>query len=122
MLTGYEWTLRAIVLRYRMPALIVTVLISVALVYLFKEIPKGFIPSQDQNYFRIFTMVEDKTSFRDMAHRQSILEDIMLKSPDMKDATTVSLMGRSVKTRDLSLSACRPLVSGTIPWTISSPA
>ncbi|MDD5170220.1 MAG: efflux RND transporter permease subunit, partial [Syntrophales bacterium] len=92
-LTGYERTLRAIVLHYRLPALIVTILISIVLVHLFKEIPKGFIPNQDQNFFRIFTQVEDKTSFQDMARRQGVLDNILLKSPYMKDTSTVSLVG-----------------------------
>ena len=92
-LAAYERSLRAVVLSYRLPALIVTILIMVALVQLFKTIPKGFIPGQDQNYFRIFTQVEDKTSFQDMLHRQNMLDDILLKSPDIRNTATVSLVG-----------------------------
>jgi len=92
-LAAYERSLRAVVLSYRLPALIVTILIMVALVQLFKTIPKGFIPGQDQNYFRIFTQIEDKTSFQDMLHRQNMLDDILLRSPDIRNTATVSLVG-----------------------------
>jgi HAE1 family hydrophobic/amphiphilic exporter-1 len=92
-LAAYERSLRAVVLSYRLPALIVTLLIMVALVQLFKTIPKGFIPGQDQNYFRIFTQIEDKTSFQDMLHRQNMLDDILLRSPDIRNTATVSLVG-----------------------------
>jgi len=83
------------VLRHRMMALVVTLLITLAMVRLFIFIPKGFIPTQDQNFFRIFTILHDRASFADMARHQETFNEELLKNPDCRAAQAVSIAGFS---------------------------
>ncbi len=83
------------VLRHRMMTLAVTVLITLAMVRLFIVIPKGFIPTQDQNFFRIFSILHDRASFADMARHQEAMNEELLKNPDCREAQVVSIAGFS---------------------------
>jgi len=83
------------VLRHRLMTLVVTLLITLAMVHLFISIPKGFIPTQDQNFFRIFTLLHDRASFADMARHQEALNEELLKNHDCREAQVVSIAGFS---------------------------
>jgi HAE1 family hydrophobic/amphiphilic exporter-1 len=88
----YGWTL-GLAMKGRLAVVIFTVVIAVATVRLFERIPKGFIPTQDQNYFRIFSQISDKSSFEDMVRHQQALNDVLLKDPDCGQARCVSVAG-----------------------------
>jgi HAE1 family hydrophobic/amphiphilic exporter-1 len=65
MLWLYEKTLR-FTLRFRPVTLAVSMLVIVATVYLFMRIPKGFIPSEDNDTLSVTVEAEQGTSPRDM--------------------------------------------------------
>ncbi len=62
-------------------------------VLLFRDLPKGFIPTQDQAFFRIFSQVDDRTSFADMVRYQERLNAVLLADPDARTANVASTVG-----------------------------
>ncbi len=69
--------------------LVLTVAVVVSMVYLFDRIPKGFIPNQDQNFFRVFSQADDRTSYEEMFRIQDALDEIIMDDP----AVAASKMG-----------------------------
>jgi HAE1 family hydrophobic/amphiphilic exporter-1 len=51
--------------------------------FLFIYIPKGFLPSQDQNFLMAFTQAADRISFDDMVKHQEVANKIMQQEPDV---------------------------------------
>ena len=96
------------VLRHRLLTMFVTLLITLSMVKLFTQIPKGFIPTQDQNFFRIFSLLDDQSSFADMARHQDALNEVLLKNPDCRDAGMVSLAGFSAENNGLTFVSLKP--------------
>jgi hydrophobic/amphiphilic exporter-1 (mainly G- bacteria), HAE1 family len=92
MLASYRSSL-ALALRHRAAVLAFTVVVSVASVLLYRSLPKGFIPNQDQGFFRIFSQVEDKTSFTDMLRHQEALDRVVISDPDCGKAFVGSIVG-----------------------------
>lgn len=82
MLSFYDRTLST-VLRYRLTAMIFTAFVMVATVYLFTVAPKGFIPSEDRNFFVCYTMAADNISYKNMAAHQEELNKIFIKDNDV---------------------------------------
>jgi len=97
-----------LVLRHRRLTMVVTLLITLAMVKLFTQIPKGFIPTQDQNFFRIFSLLDDPSSFADMARHQDALNGVLLKNPDCREAAAVSLAGFSADNNSLTFVSLKP--------------
>ena len=97
-----------LVLRHRRLTMVVTLLITLAMVKLFTQIPKGFIPTQDQNFFRIFSLLDDPASFADMARHQDALNGVLLKNPDCREAAAVSLAGFSADNNSLTFVSLKP--------------
>ena len=89
---AYERSLRW-TMNYRGAALLLTAVITVAMVFIFRALPKGFIPTQDQYFFRVFAQVDDKTSFSDMVAHQRIIDGILLNEPDLSGAKFCSIVG-----------------------------
>ncbi|MBP9604897.1 MAG: efflux RND transporter permease subunit, partial [Chromatiaceae bacterium] len=86
--------------------LILTLATLAGTVLLFQALPKGFIPTQDQGFFRIFSQIDDRTSFTDMRRRQEQINQVLLADPDARTAniaSTVGLMGDSTGLAFLSL-------------------
>ncbi len=83
------------VLRHRGLTLAATLVIILAMARLFVSVPKGFIPTQDQNFFRIFTLLHDRASYVDMERHQEALNAELLKNPDCREAQVVSIAGFS---------------------------
>ena len=96
------------VLRHRMLAMAVTLLITVAMLRIFIQIPKGFIPTQDQNFFRIFSLLDDQASFADMAHHQEALNGVLLNNPDCREAAVVSMAGFTAENNGLVFVSLKP--------------
>ena len=90
LLHGYDWSLRA-VLRHRLTVLIASLLILVATGYLFIQIPKGFLPSEDSGAIFSFTQAAQGTSFDQMKKYQQEVVAIVRKNPNV--ATVFSLAG-----------------------------
>ncbi|KAA6182571.1 efflux RND transporter permease subunit [Thiohalocapsa marina] len=93
-------------LHYRPLMLLLTLGTVIGTVLLFQALPKGFIPSQDQDFFRIFAQIDDRTSFADMVRRQEQINQILLADPDIgpaRAAAIVGLMGDSTALTFVSL-------------------
>jgi len=80
MLAFYERGLR-IALRYRAATLMFSLLILAATVWLFIAVPKGFIPSEDQNEVRVSLESAQGTSFPELIRHQKMAMDIVAKDP-----------------------------------------
>lgn len=105
LLRGYDRSL-SLSLRHRGLMLILTLATLAGTVLLFQALPKGFIPTQDQGFFRIFSQIDDRTSFTDMRRRQEQINQVLLADPDARTAniaSTVGLMGDSTGLAFLSL-------------------
>ncbi len=76
----YRRTLQ-IVLRHRRPTLLASIALTIATVYLFMVMPKGFMPTVDQGFaFGIAEAAED-TSYNEMVRLQKKVNDIVNKNP-----------------------------------------
>lgn len=92
MLHVYERTLK-FVLGYRRTTLAVTILLTVATVFLFMKIPMGFLPSEDTGQIFAFTEAAQGISFEDMVEHQKKLAEIVAGDPNI--ASFMSAVGAS---------------------------
>lgn len=82
LLHGYERTLK-LVLQYRRATLVVTLLITLLTVWLFKVVPMGFLPSEDTGRINIDTETAQGTSFEEMKQHQEALARILAEDPNV---------------------------------------
>jgi len=80
-------------LNHRFWMLLVAAGVVVGTVFLYGRIPGGFIPNQDQNFFRIFSLAEEKTSYKEMFRIQASLNEILLQDPDCADGVIANIAG-----------------------------
>ena len=85
----YGWTLR-IVLRHRVLTMTVAAGTLVATVYLYRLVPKGFIPSQDTGQISGSTEAPQDISFEGMMQSQREVAALVAADPDI-DAYTSSI-------------------------------
>jgi len=90
LLKGYDWSLRK-VLRHRLVVLVASILILVLTGYLFLQIPKGFLPSEDSGAIFAFSMAAQGTSFDQMKKYQQEVSAIVRANPNV--ATVFALAG-----------------------------
>ncbi|HEX7419676.1 MAG TPA: efflux RND transporter permease subunit, partial [Thermoanaerobaculia bacterium] len=84
---GLKWALRN-----RGITLVVSAIVLGATVWLFMAVPKGFIPSEDQNEVRISLEAAQGTSFPELVRHQIVAMNIVAKDPNV--ATFFSFVGR----------------------------
>jgi HAE1 family hydrophobic/amphiphilic exporter-1 len=84
MLRGYEWSLRKVI-DHRVTTMAVSIAVLFGTLWLFKEIPKGFLPNEDQGSIFIFTEAQQGISFEGMKDHQRPLMDIVEKNPYMSN-------------------------------------
>jgi hydrophobic/amphiphilic exporter-1 (mainly G- bacteria), HAE1 family len=89
MLSFYDRTL-SLVIRHRLAAMVLTMVIMIASVGLYMITPTGFIPSEDRNFFICFTMASDQVSYTDMAAHQDVLNKIIIADPDINMLVSVA--------------------------------
>ena len=80
-------------IKHRIWMLLVTVAVLIGMAVLFERMPKGFVPNQDQNFFRIFTQADDKTSYQEMFRIQEEILDILMEDPDCADGVMADIAG-----------------------------
>ena len=80
----YEMTL-ALAMRWRLATLGVAVLMLAGTVYLFEIMPKGFIPSQDSDFFFGITLGPQDISFENMARHHRAVSEIVRAFPGIND-------------------------------------
>ena len=82
MLNLYKNTL-SVVIKHRLPILVVTIVLTVATGFLFTKIPMGFLPSEDTGSVFAFTEAAQGISFDDMVKHQQRLAAIVAKDPNV---------------------------------------
>jgi HAE1 family hydrophobic/amphiphilic exporter-1 len=80
MLRFYDRTLQ-FTLRHRVATMAVSVLVLIATVQMFRTIPKGFLPDEDQGFIFVFTEGPQGISYDSMVRHQLALNDIVMKLP-----------------------------------------
>ena len=81
-LNAYDWTLR-LSLRYRALTMAASLLFIAGSAYLFLIVPKGFLPSEDQDRFNISVEGMQGIGFEEMMRHQMEVADIVAKDPDI---------------------------------------
>lgn len=72
-----------VVLHYRLPTLLISILVLIATGYLFKIVPKGFIPSEDQGMILVSTQTSQDASWKSMVDHSMELAAIIQKDPNV---------------------------------------
>src|SRR5262249_43408024 len=90
---GYEISL-GLVLRHRAVMLVVFVAVLAATIQMYRIIPTGFIPDQDNDSLSVNLRAAQGTSFYDMARWMKQIADIVIKNPNV-DSFQASVMGGS---------------------------
>jgi HAE1 family hydrophobic/amphiphilic exporter-1 len=78
----YDWSL-GLSLRHRFATLTASLLLLVGSAYLFTRIPKGFLPSEDQNRFNITVEGMQGIGFDEMLRHQMEVAEIVAQDPDI---------------------------------------
>ncbi|MBF0508139.1 MAG: efflux RND transporter permease subunit, partial [Deltaproteobacteria bacterium] len=76
---GLKW-----VLRHPAFTMFITLVVLVAMVYMFKIIPKGFIPNEDTGQVFALTEAAESISFEAMVERQKALAAIVKEDPNVE--------------------------------------
>jgi HAE1 family hydrophobic/amphiphilic exporter-1 len=82
LLGGYKWSLR-VVLRHRFAMLVVFTGVLIATVQMYRIIPTGFIPDQDNDSLFVNLRAAQGTSYYDMAKWGQQVGDVVIKDPDV---------------------------------------
>jgi HAE1 family hydrophobic/amphiphilic exporter-1 len=82
LLGGYKWSLR-LVLRHRLAMLVVFTAVLIATVEMYRLIPTGFIPDQDNDSLFVNMRAAQGTSYYDMAKWGQQVGDVVIKDPDV---------------------------------------
>jgi HAE1 family hydrophobic/amphiphilic exporter-1 len=81
-LNAYDWSLR-LSLRHRFLTLVSSLVLVAGSAYLFMIVPKGFLPSEDQDRFNISVEGIQGIGFEEMLRHQMEVADIVAKDPDI---------------------------------------
>jgi HAE1 family hydrophobic/amphiphilic exporter-1 len=84
MLEAYEHSL-TFVMRHRPATLAVSLLVLMLTVWLFRVIPKGFLPSEDTGQLVMFTKAEQGISFDAMVQHQKALMAVVMQEQRVKE-------------------------------------
>ena len=92
MLRLYDWSLRG-VLHHRFITLLASVILAVVSGYLFLDISKGFLPSEDSGQVFGVTQAQQGISFDSMKEHQLAITKIVVAEPDVLDVTSFAGAG-----------------------------
>ncbi|MEL7640867.1 MAG: efflux RND transporter permease subunit [Solidesulfovibrio sp.] len=84
----YDVSLR-LVLKHHFPTFLFSLALLGLTVWLFKAIPKGFLPSEDTGQLSVTTEAEEGVAFDVMMERQKRLNDLLVKDPDVAEFMSV---------------------------------
>ncbi|EFL49120.1 acriflavin resistance protein [Solidesulfovibrio fructosivorans JJ]] len=84
----YDASLRLVLKHHALTMCVSLVLLGVT-VWLFRAIPKGFLPSEDTGRLMVTTEAEEGVSFGVMMRRQKLLNEIAAKDPDVSQYMSV---------------------------------
>ncbi len=88
----YDVSLR-FVLRHHLATMLFSLALLGVTVWLFRAIPKGFLPSEDTGQLMATTEAEEGVAFDVMSRRQQMLNEIVGKDPDVADYMSVIGVG-----------------------------
>ncbi len=94
LLHTYDRTL-AVVLRHRLATMGVSALVLVGTVYLFIQIPKGFLPDEDQGQIFMFTEGPQGISFDSMVEHQLALSRLVMAQPYVESFMSTAAGGNA---------------------------
>jgi HAE1 family hydrophobic/amphiphilic exporter-1 len=83
----FDWMLRSydrslqFTLRHHRATMVVSLLVLVATIQLFRTVPTGFLPDEDQGFIFVFTEGPQGVSYDSMVRHQLALNDIVMKLP-----------------------------------------
>ena len=92
MLKAYDWSLKG-VLRHRFATLMASLLLLVATLYVFFQIPKGFLSSEDTGFVFGFTQAQQGISVDSMREHQLALTEIVRKDPNFQNVFSLAGAG-----------------------------
>ena len=81
-LNVYDRTLQ-VVLRHRALTMAASLVVLIATVAMFVQIPKGFIPDQDTDQMLAITEAAQGTSYYEMVQYQNLIADVFRQEPDV---------------------------------------
>ncbi len=76
------------VLRHRFGTMVCSALLLVMTVFMFYAVPKGFLPSEDNNQLVMFTLARQGISFQSLKQHQLALAHLMAKNPNVRNFFT----------------------------------
>jgi HAE1 family hydrophobic/amphiphilic exporter-1 len=89
---AYDWSLKGI-LRHRFATLMISLALIAATLYVFVQIPKGFLSSEDSGLIVGFTQAAQGISIDAMrAHQQAVMK-IVQQDPNMQDVFSLAGAG-----------------------------
>ncbi len=91
-LKGYDWSLRG-VLRHRFATLMVSIVLVAVTLYVFIQIPKGFLSSEDSGLVVGFTQAAQGISIDAMRAHQQAVTAIVQQDPNMSDVFSLAGAG-----------------------------
>ena len=92
MLKAYDWTLKG-VLRHRFATLVASIVLLVATLYLFFQIPKGFLSSEDSGFIIGFTQAQQGISVDSMRAHQFAVTGIVKDDPNIQSVFSLAGAG-----------------------------
>jgi HAE1 family hydrophobic/amphiphilic exporter-1 len=92
MLRAYDWSLKG-VLRHRFAALMASMVLLVATLYIFFQIPKGFLSSEDSGFVLGFTQAQQGISVDSMREHQRAISDIVKDDPNIESVFSLAGAG-----------------------------
>jgi HAE1 family hydrophobic/amphiphilic exporter-1 len=96
LLQVYDATLKG-ALRFRAATMAISMLVLAATLYMFVEIPKGFIPDQDTDQMQVYTEAAQGTSYYQMVEYEKKIADTVAQDPNV-DALMASVGGTTAST------------------------
>ncbi|HVZ61549.1 MAG TPA: efflux RND transporter permease subunit, partial [Terriglobales bacterium] len=84
LLNIYSWSLR-LVMRHRLVTMALSLILLVATGWMFVQVPKGFLPSEETGLINGFTETVQGTSFDSMMEHQRRLDKILKNNPYIED-------------------------------------
>ena len=120
----YDRSLR-FVLRHQLATMVLSLVILVATVQLFRVVPKGFIPSEDRDFISISTQTAQDISWESLVDHMQELAEIVRRNPNVErfmmnvdDSGTMMVTLKPRAERELSadqvIAALRPQLN-TVP-------
>ncbi len=92
MLTTYEWSLQR-ALRHRLAVLLVSLLLFVATLYVYRRIPKGFLPTEDSGLVFGITEAAQGISVDSMRQHQQAINAIVIQNPNVRNIFSLAGAG-----------------------------